>query len=257
MMTLTPLVSIVVPARNLSNYIVETLTSIVNQTYQNIEIIVVDDHSTDDTRKKVLSINDSRIYLIDSYGKNGPAGSRNTGIQQAKGKYLSFIDGDDQIHPYFIETLVEQLESNQLAKIATVKFAWDASISDFNQNQMKKPNVKWQKIHKQQMFAGVTTSGHLISGMVFNKLYNLEMIKESGVLFNEDLQLAEDHLWIAQLIASKNSGDIFFFSPAVMYYKVNRGGSIIHTATKEMRAIEQEVNSLISRIGDNLNKRYI
>ncbi len=90
-----PLVSVVVPTHNDSKYIKEAMSSIVNQTYKNLDIVVVDDFSTDETVSIVNSFNDPRIRIFRNDSNRGAAYSRNRAIKECKGEYISFLDGDD------------------------------------------------------------------------------------------------------------------------------------------------------------------
>ena len=101
-------VSVIVPAYNEEKRIERCLKSLLNQTYNDYEIIVVNDGSTDDTMK-VLSKYKNKITIIDK--ENGCQGSaRNLGIKKAKGKYLTFVDSDDYIAPNMLEELAETAE---------------------------------------------------------------------------------------------------------------------------------------------------
>lgn len=108
------LVTIITPMFNAERYISETIESVINQTYQNWRMIVVDDCSTDNSRDivKTYEKNDSRIILIKlerNFG--GPAKPRNVGLQNAKGKYIAFLDADDVWLPTKLEKQVDFLES--------------------------------------------------------------------------------------------------------------------------------------------------
>lgn len=106
-----PLASVVVPAFNASPYIERTLRSAMSQTYASLEIIVVDDGSTDDTACLVerAAMQDGRIRLIRTENR-GVAAARNTGLDAAHGAYVAFLDADDLWHPTKIEKQVEALE---------------------------------------------------------------------------------------------------------------------------------------------------
>ena len=105
------LVSVIIPAYNAEAYIERALKSISNQTYNNIEIIVVDDGSTDDTARIVKSFTDSRIRYL--YQENQWLGAaRNTGIKISKGEYICFLDVDDFYLPHKTEKQVRFLEEN-------------------------------------------------------------------------------------------------------------------------------------------------
>lgn len=106
-MNVQPLISIVVPVYNVKQFLTKCLNSIISQTYSNLEIIVVDDGSTDgsaticdDYAKK-----DKRISVIHKEN-GGLASARNAGIDVAKGTYIGFVDSDDYIEPYMYEKLL-------------------------------------------------------------------------------------------------------------------------------------------------------
>ena len=101
-----PLVSVIIPAYNAQEYVAECVTSVIKQTAKDIEVIVVDDGSTDDTREIVASIaeRDARVTLLTQ--SNQYAGvARNNGMDHATGKYLYFLDADDFIEPDTLETM--------------------------------------------------------------------------------------------------------------------------------------------------------
>ena len=98
----TPLVSIVVPVYNAEKYIKQTIQSILDQTYSNIEIIIVDDGSTDLTRKlaEEISENNSIVKVISKIN-NGCPSARNEGIKASNGDFIQFVDADDSLHVSF------------------------------------------------------------------------------------------------------------------------------------------------------------
>ena len=101
-----PLITVVVPMHNSVEYISRCIDSIIQQTYDNFELILIDDHSSDDSVEICRNYQfDSRIKLILNKGKNGPSPTRNLGIKKAQGKYITFIDSDDIIAPTYLSTL--------------------------------------------------------------------------------------------------------------------------------------------------------
>jgi len=115
---MTPLVSVVVSAYNHGRYIQETLRSVFAQTYSNFEVIVVDDGSTDDTATKLQAFNDRILYVHQE--NQGVAGSRNTGIQKARGEFIALLDGDDLWEPGKLAIQTEALERSPRAGLAAV-----------------------------------------------------------------------------------------------------------------------------------------
>lgn len=106
------LVSIITPSYNSAKFIAETIQSVQNQTYQNWEMIIVDDGSSDETESVVLSIiqNDNRIQFHKLSQNSGPAVARNTGIEKASGAYMTFIDADDIWFSTFIENNIKTIQ---------------------------------------------------------------------------------------------------------------------------------------------------
>lgn len=98
--------SVIIPLYNKESYVLSTLTSILEQTYQDFEIIVVDDASTDNGLEHVKKLNDSRIRILKHQENKGLSETRNTGIAAAKNDYLAFLDADDFWHTNFLESIV-------------------------------------------------------------------------------------------------------------------------------------------------------
>lgn len=105
-------VSIIIPAYNIELYIKECLESIINQTYKNLQIIVINDGSTDKTLDICSNIRDSRIEIINK--KNGGVSSaRNAGLKKVSGEYFLFVDGDDVLDTNAVEILVKMIETSK------------------------------------------------------------------------------------------------------------------------------------------------
>lgn len=110
------LVSIITPTYNSDAFISQTIKSVQNQTYQNWEMIIVDDGSTDNTVNLIIEKvkDDRRINLIRLIENSGPAKARNAGIEKVSGKYMTFLDADDIWFPEFIERSIETIISKQI-----------------------------------------------------------------------------------------------------------------------------------------------
>ena len=101
-----PLISVIVPVYNGEQYITECIESILSQTYHNIEVIIIDDGSTDDTVRitRQYAAGDKRIKLI-SQSNRGPSCARNLGLENARGSYITFVDADDVVSTDYLEVL--------------------------------------------------------------------------------------------------------------------------------------------------------
>jgi glycosyltransferase involved in cell wall biosynthesis len=135
-----PLVSIIIPAFMLEKYIKETIDSVLWQTFQDFEIIVVDDGSTDGTGEKVLEYKDPRIKYHYQKNSGRPACPRNKGISLSKGDYLAFVDGDDIWLPQKLERQIECFKrNNDLGFVFTnaIMFNAEGEIGIFNKRRIE------------------------------------------------------------------------------------------------------------------------
>ena len=104
------MISVIVPIYNVEEYLPTCIESILNQTYKDLEILLIDDGSTDNSGKicDEYAKQDKRCIVIHQQNK-GVSATRNTGLNYATGKYISFVDGDDYIHPQMIEILYNEI----------------------------------------------------------------------------------------------------------------------------------------------------
>lgn len=130
-----PELSVIIPVYNKADYICRALRSVLNQTYQDFEVVVVDDGSTDNSVSKVSSIEDNRIRLI-RQENHGVSAARNTGIAGAKGNWIAFLDADDEWHPKKIERQMYYLEKYPDVCWASCGFS-RSSKPDFEKNVEK------------------------------------------------------------------------------------------------------------------------
>lgn len=108
------LVSVIVPVYNSSKYLEECITSIINQTYKNLEIIIINDNSTDNSLNIINKFKDKRIKVINLKKTKGVANARNEGIKKSSGNYICYLDSDDYITKDKIEKQVKFMEENNV-----------------------------------------------------------------------------------------------------------------------------------------------
>jgi glycosyltransferase involved in cell wall biosynthesis len=109
---LKPAVTVVIPAYNAERTIAEAIRSVQEQSFQDVEIIIANDCSSDNTVERVLSLSDKRIKLLHTQRNAGCSRARNIAISNARGDWLSFLDADDQYGPQYLERLVEASRSD-------------------------------------------------------------------------------------------------------------------------------------------------
>ena len=102
-------VSVIIPTFNRGNILLNSIKSVLNQTYKNLEVIVVDDGSIDNTKEEINKIEDERVKYIKLVNNSGGSNARNIGIKSASGKYISFQDSDDIYYPNKLETQIKNI----------------------------------------------------------------------------------------------------------------------------------------------------
>ncbi len=209
-----PLVSVVIPAYNAGQYIGETIGSVLNQSYQEFEIIVVDDASTDNTLQVVreIAVQDNRIKIIEFPHSGNPSVPRNKGVREAKGKYIAFLDADDI---WVSSKLEEQLklfrENNGIALVYSASLTF-GDVTPFSPYYELLPLPgKESLIYNDLIYRGntITCSSVLVT----------KAIIESAGYYDEDPELkVEDYdLWIR---IAKIAGIAFI--PAIhVYYRIH------------------------------------
>ena len=175
-------VTVIVPIYNVGKYVKKCVETITNQTYKNLEIILVDDGSTDDSGKIIdeLSKKDSRIKVI--HKKNGGVSSaRNAGIELSSGDYICFVDGDDYVQDDYVEYLLNLITANKCEISLSMSF-----FTDYQKRQIQKDKISI--ISGEQ--AAIEIMCYNIAIGVYNKLFSSKLIKEK-VRFNENLCIGE------------------------------------------------------------------
>jgi glycosyltransferase involved in cell wall biosynthesis len=214
------LVSIIVPVYNVEKYINTCLHSIANQTFADYEVLLIDDGSTDNSG----SICDDFCNLHNKFraihqDNMGLYGARNTGLKLAKGRYISFIDSDDYVHPSFLEILYSALLSGD----------YDFSMVDFEKvhdhhivhsnviTHKFSTNVLSQNILIRNFYRSFSIEYHV----VWNKLYKRETIES---LYFKNIISEDTEFNNRVYLMSKKA----IFVEACLYYYLQRNTSIIH-----------------------------
>lgn len=232
-----PFVSVVIPAYNVENYIEECIKSICDQTYMNLQICVVDDGSTDNTGMICdrLASEDQRITVIHQPNQ-GVVAARAAGVSRAKGKYISFVDGDDWIEPEMIKFMVDNIGSCQL--VTTGVF--------------REVNTAYQTIRNDEFDEGVYSGKSLeqlfssaiydvdkmltqpLTPWLFNKLFETDLIKDIMINENPQLKYGEDSIALYQYLIKCSS--ICIKHKAFYHYRF-REESAIHMV--DVQAIDK------------------
>jgi glycosyltransferase involved in cell wall biosynthesis len=192
-MAVKPTVSVIIPAYNVAPYIIETLDSLLEQTYTDYEAIVVNDGSTDDTEQAIapyLEHFDGKLIYIRQENRGLP-GARNTGMRQARGRYIFLLDGDDTWLPDCLATMVALVEADPTIDVLYPNAIFDGS-PNFSGRLFQEvfpacEPVTFEKVLKRECY-------------VFSQaLFKRELLERVGE-YDESLRAAEDFdLWLRML----------------------------------------------------------
>lgn len=188
-----PLISIVIPVFNMEKYIQRCILSLFYQSYNNIEIIIVDDGSTDNLKKVVENLKYNNLIYV--YQDNqGVSSARNRGIDLAKGDFIIFLDADDFIDSKFVESLLSDLlkENSQLSICGHTKI-FDSNISV--KSRSKKSKIKYENFIKEFF-----DRNSLLTKLCCDKIFSLKVIKENKLYFPLDVPSGQDQVFILAYI---------------------------------------------------------
>lgn len=215
------MVSIIVPVYNVGRFLDVCLTSILKQSYTNIEILVIDDGSTDNSYSIALKYagKDARVKVLHKEN-SGVSDARNMGLELAKGQYIMFVDADDYINYKMVEILRSAMSGEVLLSICDSMYV--DGISGYEENLVKKvQNIKWTYMKSHDEFLS-EFNGHF--GMC-DKLINRKLIK--NIRFNSEYAIGEDLLFNSMLL-SKNDNFRVAVCYEKLYFYVQHSESAIH-----------------------------
>lgn len=182
-----PKVSIIVPAYNTEKYINKCLTSLINQTYKNIEIIVVNDGSTDNTNEIVenFAYSDDRIKLF-NIENSGVSNARNFAIKNSTGNYIAFVDSDDYISSNYIEIMLSCALENNLDLVCC---NFQKISENKTQKKYKIKKVKTKIYNKTEYLKEIFTGNLLTFALTTSKIYKKELMNEfiGNIVHGEDI----------------------------------------------------------------------
>lgn len=191
------LVSIIIPAYNAVPYIEECIGSVLSQSYRQMEIIIIDDGSTDETLLTCMRFQDADSRVQVHHQENsGPSCARNWGLNYVSGEYLLFIDADDYLEPNAISDLVQKMRQSN-ADVCC--FSWrDVSTGQEKIHTYTQEEIQAQKetVIRNIMFDDFLNGG----GFLWNKMWRVSAISSNECFpqFDAELTKYEDKLWVLQ-----------------------------------------------------------
>ena len=267
-----PLVSVIVPIYNAQNNIVRCVESIRRQTYENLEILLLNDGSKDVSYPvcEMLSKADARIVLIDKEN-SGVSATRNLGMRMARGKYLQFVDADDTLEPFATELLVQRAEDNNADlviaaynRIVPYKPKKEAKLDPLLPNKKKQLTEQLAKFQtfgflpmgfmtKEEFACGLMQEpASFYYGVMWNKLYRADLVRA-----HTDVRCSEEMTWSEDLyfnLTYIRYAERFFALTTPIYNYYDNPGSAVHltkvrTAITARTALFSYYNELYEQLG--------
>lgn len=232
-MSHNPLVSIIIPVYNTGRYLNSCLDSVLQQTYSNLEVIIVDDHSTDLSTIEILksyAAKDSRINLILSQENTGCGGCRNKAVAICQGQYLTFLDSDDHLSLDYVERMVGAIKKHHTDFVLchAQNFALSETTVSFDEHELFFPPQSKEAFTTKEFI----DSHQLLSIpiMPFAKLFDTQKYKAAGLSFIPKM-FAQDHDWTLRIFCELESFAIVDF-PGV--FRLVRDNSACHKISEHL-----------------------
>ena len=238
-------ISIILPTYNSEKCIDKCISSILMQTYKNFELIIIDDASKDNTLNKIIEYKkiDNRIKLITNDKNMGVSYSRNIGLKEAKGEYITFIDSDDTYFEYALETMIELIINKQTD---AVKFSFNRIIGTNILEQIYNKDLLEKIFYKDKIdFLKSKFLKNEVQAYVWNMIIKAKIAK--NVLFNENLGMMEDTIWFFDILGKIKN---IYFSNAILYNYYYYKDSASNSINKAERNIQNiiEINKLYNSL---------
>ena len=237
-------ISVLMPVYNSEKFLLETVQAVINQSYINWELILVDDGSTDNSKEICTKLmnDDKRIKYI--FQENlGVSHTRNVALENAQGKYIVFVDSDDLIHEDYLKILINSIEKNNsdisVCNFIERKISNTGKVEDITREFYPKEVMEMSEMKDYIMDFG--NSGLL--NPLWNKIYKNQIIKENNITFDEEVETGEDFIFNLQYFRKVKK--ISFIKDSLYYYIRRNNNSITYKYIENMYEKGWEIHWLL------------
>ena len=237
------MISVIIPVFNVEEYLHVCLNSLLNQSYEDFEVICIDDASTDSSLEilEYFAKKDSRIKILKNDSNKGPGYSRNLGLNISKGKYIAFLDGDDWFSSNAFEILLEKSEKDNLDVLMfrnivyyqnSKRFGMEAYYDMDYLNEFESKVFNHFDLDKKKFFS--------MSNAPWNKIYLKSFLDENNIRFTNKNLIHEDNPFFYKVITSAK--------------RVSRIKTYLHCRRRRPESITTLTNE---RVFDNIEISYL
>ena len=239
--------SVCIPVYNCEQFIGQAIESVLNQSYRNLELVIVDNKSTDNTVNVIRSFNDPRIRLIQNESNIGMLANWNKAVNEAKGEYVKVLPADDFLYPGCLQKQVEVLERDKSRRIALVtgrkKIIDDKGKTLFTRGVSRSAKLLsgFAAINKT-----VRSGGNIIGepGVV---MFRKEIIEKTGPFVADIYYVMDLSMWFKMLL----HGDLYSLPDAVCAFRI----SAVSESIKQIATQKRDVDAFFTRIFNDKNYR--
>ncbi|MCL1839717.1 glycosyltransferase [Candidatus Saccharibacteria bacterium] len=228
----SPLVSIIIPFYNTGNRAQKLIKDVLDQSYKNLQIIFVNDGSTDNTLNLLekSAEQDKRITLINQKNSGSAAGARNSGLQKATGEFIMFADSDDEISQQFVKKMLNKIQTTN-SDLVTCGFKYHRLSTSTTTEAFTNPVAKQRPSESLSAYVIrlLGNNGHLYS--VVNKIFRTDLIKQHQLKFDSKLNFGEDLLFVLTYL--KHAKQIsFLYEPLYTYHYGTQTSTVKNSSLK-------------------------
>ena len=242
---MNPFISVIVPVYNVEVYLPRCINSLLNQTYTDFELILVDDGSSDSSGAicDEYAVKDNRVRVIHQENKK-LSGARNTGLDMAQGEWITIVDSDDWVHKEFLNVLASKADSSVDVILCDCLVTDEESLEDAKLEALSFKRCSIREIER----------NHLMRSRVWGRLYKKATLK--GFRFIPETEPTEDSCFNILLF---DQGMVFMVTSAKLYYYYMRPESIIHKnmGRHTLNAVEPMLSCLQNLTDEFRRKRVI
>lgn len=234
------MISVIVPCYNGEKKIKRCLESLLNQTYDDFEVIVIDDGSIDGTVVAVMSLSDPRIKLV-SQTNAGVGAARNRGIDEAKGSLIAFVDSDDYVERTYLKTLLSLYSEGGLA---VVGFSKNELCEPVLRDRARGKYVVGNSMPEEYLIGEL---GNMIGFSCWNKLFSKQVLDDCNIRFEVAANLGEDMVFVLRYLCHCR---FVLFDETPQYHYCDNSNSATHVAKDQSESYEITLK-VISQINEN------
>lgn len=230
-MKTNPLISIVIPVYNVKDYIHECIESVLDQTYTNLEVLIINDKTPDESIEIIHDLaSDSRVNIINLPNNLGLSGARNEGLHRATGEYVVFVDSDDKIKPQYIENLYKKAKSAN-ADIVRGSFRdFEGNVPDGWSADFEILPMSGRKALDKLLMEGVSFA-------VWTTMYRTQFLKQHSLEFTQGILLEDGDFTTRAYMAASIVASI---NDANYMYRI-RPGSILTSNNAQRMSDSEEI----------------